>query len=79
MDKGNKEEFKLTTITHCTLIYFVSLCTVILIQSNQASSHGTSGLGSLLAIIILKIILFCFIWVLLLLLFLEDGYLLLTC
>ena len=53
MNKENKEKFKLTTITHCTLIYFVRLCTVILIQGGQTSSNGTSGLGTLLAIIIL--------------------------
>lgn len=53
MNEENKSEFKLTTITHCTSIYFVSLCTVILIKSGQTPSNGTSGLGTLLAIIIL--------------------------
>lgn len=53
MDKGKQEKFKLTTITHCTLIYFVSLYSVKLIQSDQTPSNGTSGLETLLAIIIL--------------------------
>ena len=53
MNKGSKEKLKTTTITHCTLIYFVSLGTIRLIQSEQTSSNGTSGLGTLLAIIIL--------------------------
>lgn len=53
MNKEPKEKLKTTTITHCTLIYFVSLGTIRLIQSEQTSSNGTSGLGTLLAIIIL--------------------------
>ena len=54
MDKEKQEKFKLTTITHCTLIYFVSLYSVKLIQSDQTLANSRDkGWGTLLAIIIL--------------------------
>lgn len=54
MDKEKQEKFKLTTITHCTLIYFVSLYSVKLIQSDQTLANSRDkGWGTLLAVIIL--------------------------
>lgn len=53
MDKEKQEKFKLTTITHCTLIYFVSLYSVKLIQSDQTLANSRDkGWGTLLAVII---------------------------
>lgn len=48
---NNKEEFKLTTVAYCSLIYFVSLLTISTIQGDKTAPHG-SGFGSVAAVII---------------------------